>query len=442
MPNKAEKVVFFFPWREVSGGPYYLTGLANELCKDEKYEVFYSDYEPGLSDKMLKKSSVQKLIFSESKTNIPSDTPVTLVTPIYWAHQIPKIHPESKIVFFNWHNMCIPVLKKDLGKKTNEFLSIVNKTDSVFFLDKAHWQAQNNNKLTFNRRFVPASIPPKKKFAKPNLIDEGVINIAILGRLCEDKISSVINLLNNLESLEDRSKKNLYIIGDGAWRSEIIPSNYKNNISIHFKGTVSGEELNDFLINNADILFAMGTSSLEGASLKIPSAIIPHSMTKMDCDRYVYIQNTKDFCLGWYDSQIDTLELETLKLRDIIDDIYRKGLKSELAESGYEYYIKNHTIEKVITSFKEALSSSNLKYDFLYKNILSKINYYKKIRKIQILGIGLIYVHKKKRSNVIKVSFLKYFTLLKIKQTKNHSIKYISLFGLPILRIKISSYDI
>ena len=32
-----QKLVFFFPWHEVSGGPYYLTRLANSIIKMGKY---------------------------------------------------------------------------------------------------------------------------------------------------------------------------------------------------------------------------------------------------------------------------------------------------------------------------------------------------------------------------------------------------------------------
>lgn len=35
------KVVFYFPWKEISGGPFYLTKLADALSEIDGYQVYY-----------------------------------------------------------------------------------------------------------------------------------------------------------------------------------------------------------------------------------------------------------------------------------------------------------------------------------------------------------------------------------------------------------------
>ena len=128
MSIKREKVVFYFPWKELSGGPFYLTKLADDLALSDDFEVFYVDYKNGLSDSMLTNPRVNKIEYNDNNFVLPFGDPVTIITPIYWAHRIPKINNDSKIVFLNWHYCCTPVLKNDSGWSKvimNRFLSII-----------------------------------------------------------------------------------------------------------------------------------------------------------------------------------------------------------------------------------------------------------------------------------------------------------------------------
>ena len=115
MTISSKKVIFYFPWKEVSGGPFYLSRLARALAEDKDYEVFYCDYENGLTDKYLEGSNVKKISLFEGDFRIHIKEPVTLLTPVYWAHWVPTLHPESKILFFNWHTCCLPVLRESWG---------------------------------------------------------------------------------------------------------------------------------------------------------------------------------------------------------------------------------------------------------------------------------------------------------------------------------------
>ena len=109
-----QKIVFFFPWKIVSGGPFYLCNLADKLAETGKYEVYYTDFYNSLSDDYLRSYRVRKIPYFKNarSMNIFLDEPVILVTPVYWCFVVPHLHPDSKIVFINWHNESIPDLKK------------------------------------------------------------------------------------------------------------------------------------------------------------------------------------------------------------------------------------------------------------------------------------------------------------------------------------------
>ena len=189
MKEKRKKIVFYFPWKEISGGPVYLSALANDLAKNQTYEVYYIDYKDGRTNTMLDHKHVICIQYREP-FSFPFYEPITIIVPINCASHIPSLHPESKILFVNWHNYSIQALLDSwrlTQKSLQEFLSMVYQTDSVFFLDRTHWLAQNqwieSERYLFKEKYVPLTIAPKSKSV--------VIIIIELALVC--KIAKVIN---------------------------------------------------------------------------------------------------------------------------------------------------------------------------------------------------------------------------------------------------------
>lgn len=369
--DKKVKVVFYFPWKEVSGGPIYLSNLANQLAELDGYEVYYTDYKNGLSDTLLNNKKIKKIEYQEKNFSFPIKEPVILITPVYWAHVVPSLHPKSKIVFFNWHYCCIPVLRTDSQwhKKTvKKFLELVQETDSCFFGDLTHLLGQNTKTIKFKPRYVPITLSPKKNInTKAELIKKGEINIGALSRLCPDKIWAYLDLLKNLKNCNIPTKINVHIIGDGTHRDSFEKKckklNLPKNIHLIMYGRLVGEKLNKTMQDHFDVLFAMGTCLLEGAAIKIPSVIIPHNTSVFHKDEYVYLQNTKEYCLGWWDVQMKYLNLNTMPLKEVLDDIYKHNKKKLLGEEAYKYYCKNH--QKNINLFLDVVNASQLTYEKL-----------------------------------------------------------------------------
>ena len=130
----------------------------------------------------------------------------------------------------------------------------------------------------FEHKIIPIYVNQTKisYCQKHNIKKECEINIGYIGRLDCDKIFSLINVLDNLSLYNTSFKKNVHIIGCGD-RKHLITNNksYKDaNINIIFTGFLLDNDKYDYLYNNVDILFSMGTSSLDGALVKIPSVLI------------------------------------------------------------------------------------------------------------------------------------------------------------------------
>ena len=406
-----QKLVFFFPWPEVSGGPFYLCRLADAVARTGLYEVYYTDYSGGLCDSILTEKSIKILKYhdedGERFSIFPEET-VILVMAEYWAHMVPHINPASKIVFFNWHNECIPVLQSNwyaTDRFIKKFLGLVEETSSVFFCDKTHYLAHNTYGVSFAEMYVPIVIPPRPQIATDKLVQDKIRNIAILGRLCLDKIYAVLDLMDNIIALRDFVKTNVYIIGEGDCEALLFNRRFPPNIRIIRCGTMGIGKVIDILSKKVDILFAMGTSVLDGASIHLPAVVLPNKVKAFECNRYPYLFESKGYALGWYPEQIDDLKLHTHTVEEIFQDIYTYGRKAQIGKKCYDYYVKSHSDNLAL--FIKAITASTLDY----KKYLA---------------------FRKQTPNLKK---LKWIIVDRIHKLHGHTVKRFSLLGVPILTV-------
>jgi len=371
------KLVFFFPWREISGGPFYLARLANAVARRNLYEVYYTDYQNGLYETLLEEKNIQVLKFrDELHFEIFPDEPVIVVMAEYWAHVMPKVHSKTKIVFFNWHNECIPVLQRDwcvTDDYIEKFLTLVKQTSSVFFCDKTHWLSHKRGNIEVAEQYVPVIIPARNQTVQGGQIRKNERNIAVLGRLCQDKIYAVMDLVDNIVNLRDKVKTTVYIIGEGDHEHLIFNRKFPTYIKIIRCGTMDIKDVISLLARKVDILFAMGTSVLEGASIGLPSVIIPNKMEPFECNKYPYLFESTGYALGWYPEQMDDLNMDTHTVEEIFSDIYQKKKKFEIGKRCNEYYKKNHMDN--IEQFIQAINTSTLTYEIFQKFLKENINW-------------------------------------------------------------------
>ena len=379
-----DTVVFFFPWKEFSGGPLYLSGIANALSESDRYEVYYVDYLSGIAAKKAN-SKVHKIIYSEP-FSFPLKEPVILITPIYCAPHIPILYDNSKILFLNWHNYSIQALIDSWRldrHELQEFLELVNRTNSVFFADKAHWLAQNayiEGHYAFKEKYIPIVLQLDEHEIRNSLIQENVINIAILGRLTNDKTCALINVLQCIDDLPQKRTTNIYIIGDGPKKQTITSILLNSNITIHMMGTLVDETLMNMLATKVDIVFAMGQSLLFAGLMGLPSVIIPSCNHPFHKDEFTYLHESTGFSLGWYVEQIPQLHVKTHSIGEILDDIYIKGRKKEIGQTTRRYCVENHSnnIEQFISALNE---TTLLEREFR--------SFSKKQRIIRLLGVPI-----------------------------------------------------
>ena len=378
-----KNICIFFPDKRIGGGPYWLTALARELAKDNNYKIYYIDYKQGFARTLIKpEDNVTFIDYDAKQRYCLFEEECTLFMPIYDLHRLPIINTKSKILFFNWHNFCLPALKnssKFLRYDMNYFLTEVFSHNAQVFLDGAHRNKCNDiSGINFKPDYIPLIMNMKNVEPVKGLINDNEINIAILGRIVQDKIHSINNVINQAIKYKTDKKIIIHIIGDGD-RKKDVKTSVPGNIEIRFCGVIKDKELDEYLLKNIDILFAMGNSVLNGASVGIPSYIIPSAEYEFNCDKFVFLPETTDYIAGFYYNQIKELNLKVIDFETAINNVYANNNKYELGKKCYDYINQNFNAAKVCEKFKEALDNTTLDYTTI--GLIKSVQDVKKITK-------------------------------------------------------------
>jgi hypothetical protein len=414
-------ITFFYPSKVIGGTEYLFIRLAREFAEKYNLEVFYIDYEDGFAINELKNTNIKHLLFNdEKKTQLPSNT--YLITPISNIFNLTKqliLHENTKFLFWFLHlhnvihrlslgdklpSFSIRFLKfiinlfyfkeKNIIKKT---LELLHKNNSLAFIESSNYDF---NKYIFdlnldNPIYFPVGLENsdhKKESTELRINNE--INIGCLGRLCEEKTYPILHILENIKLLKGvfKGKKiKVHIIGSGEYDHLINTFDSCNYFEIIRHKSLINDELENYLLNNIDILFAMGTSCLEGAKLKIPSVKIDLSYKEipLSLNIYKWIFNSKGFCVGT-DDVFSNSSTNTISFNQILDEVSDKNKKEIISEQCFSYFQKNHSLgilgkaiisnyQRIKNSYQELnelnIFDFNSQKNYLTKVIINKILY-------------------------------------------------------------------
>ena len=324
----------------------------------------------------LSQCNIKKIIYDDNSTfSLPKDT--TIITPITLAYQIPlKNIMQTKILFWWAHPLSFRWLV-GRSQRTPAFLKYfikkAVKSDAIFFQDIINKNSCCNIiKKKKKNNYLPSFIEiPNNVFFRSSIKNKEEINIGWIGRLDKDKIFSLLNILKQFNEFKTDKKKIIHIIGLGSCKDYISLDEYKS-LEIRFVGKKVNKELDNYIIQNIDIVFAMGVSLLEAAKLKIPTVLVRLFEKKAYEDKFVWLFNLNNFIVGCNNySEIE--KVKTNSFSEIIDDIYNKNLFCQNGAISYNYVKVNYDIHYVSNLLLLNISRSNMKF-CLYKYL--NINFY------------------------------------------------------------------
>ena len=221
---------------------------------------------------------------------------------------------------------------------------------------------------------IPAVLPDENKAAVKLMIKGAPIRITWLGRLVDFKYYILKYTLIELNKISDFIDSDIVftVIGGGEWcarlKSEI--GNLKS-VTIIFVENVSPNDLDNYLNENCDLMFAMGTSALEAAKLSIPTVLLDVVYGEIKgIYPYRFLFERDGSTLG---DVIDVRELNAsfnngeCAYNPSLLNILKK-LQTEydvISVKTNEYFMKNHEIEKICEVLVEKLNKSNCRYNDL-----------------------------------------------------------------------------
>jgi glycosyltransferase involved in cell wall biosynthesis len=403
---KSYNFVFYFPYSGIGGVSVLFLKIAKALKKLD-LNVFLVDYQDGFM--FLNKGEIPCIIYShDNDVIIPDNSIIILQSLTPW--RFPKnfkgnnlkcffwnLHPFNMIPHFPFFNKMIKG-NKILGRLlltrlfyffTKDTISLIKhliKHSAIIFMDRSNTLIYSShlNINIVNPILFPVLINSKKfepTFDK-KIISNFNINVCWLGRIVDFKYFILCKAISDLSILElDLYKIKFTIIGDGDKLLDLkCFCKSFNKISFNFIDNLEGKCLDDELLKQ-NILFAMGTSALDGANLGIPTVCLDYSYKEVE-NLYFYnwIFDVQNYDLA--NNIDDLMSNNRYSMKKIIEQLLQEG--NFLSKKSYNYCVSNHIISKNILNFIKIVNKNNIDYHKLNaKPFLKKSKIYTLYNKLR-----------------------------------------------------------
>ncbi len=398
------KICFYFPYHEVSGVPVLFFRMANELAVLNKLiQIYVIDYADGaMARNLISTSNIKLLSFEDGVSISPPEDAILVMQSILPYSMRPEltILPKTKLIFWNLHPDCLvpsliplPYLRS-LQNKNFELYSLLAKTlyrslirnlrefteqaiakKALWFMDQSN--LDKTRKYLFKNisdvDFVPVPALGSKLIKSKVLPEKDTLNFTWVGRLCDFKSYILMYTIKKLSSLAFAQKKNIRfsIIGEGPFKKEISDLNVDHEwFSLEILGSLKPDALDNYLLENTDVLTGMGTSALEGAKLGIPTILLDISYYPVKGDyKFRWLHESKIFDLAHDITQFD-LKKGNLSLHNMLNDLHSNY--QALSTKALEYFLQNHEMKIVLDKFILKVKETEMKFSDINPALLNK----------------------------------------------------------------------
>lgn len=359
-----QKIVFFYPSKNIGGAQLLFIRLANKFSENNKYNVFVVDYQDGYLKKNINKE-VQHIEYDVNKILYLNDAIIIVpLSMLISIKSIIKVDGKSKFLFWAIHYDNLLYILRGRYRlkqifKTIEFKSILKYLNLVkyFKIRKAFIEELLNKRVFFMdiynkdkpfyfydinikyEEYVP--IPVSNNF---KIVDSGKMNkmnIAWIGRLVNIKIYSLIYILSKLDKRKEQFT--IHIIGSGDAKFILDKYNFLN-LKIIYHGDIDSKYLNEFLIKEEiGMVTGMGTSVLDSSMMGLPSLLVDPSYSELST-KYnpKWLYESVGFGIGTEKHTTNHINF------NILLDEYLADISNDIGRKCFEYVSKNHSSESVV----------------------------------------------------------------------------------------------
>ena len=374
------KLFFCFPEKKIGGVSILFLRVSRSLSKKFSRDTYLIDYKDGYmaqnldeEDKLIPYNPFVEIDLEGEKSNeniliFQSMTPWSIFNNIFSENArviFWTCHPNNFIPDLSFLNFFGDRAKKlflktflfQYYKKSQNFVKYLLKENSLFFMD----QTTLKNTTYFldisveNPEFLPIAI--EKSSLENSLMPLKKITLFWIGRLVDFKYFILEKLILDLERLVPTLSFSLKIIGDGPYHKNLNSLKSKVSYEISIEREIENNKLDDYLINNCSILFAMGTAALEGAKLGIPTILLDISYKRINKEynyRWLYERDGMTLGENIKDVSSNSLGKDSLELR--INE-YLENFE-EISSKTFKYFDNNHNLDNTSLELLKKIDNS------------------------------------------------------------------------------------
>ncbi len=393
-----DRVTFFFPYdtkREIGGVSVIFSRMAVGLADLYGIKSDVVDYAGGY---MAAAAAVSPGVgFVEFKLGkelrVGPDTILVMQsTPPYSIPPELNIHPDTRMVFwtahpFNLVQTIVPLpwfkalqvhhpamdrvagwtFLRRLHRRLREFVLAMAAEKSILFMDGTTLRTTEQRLNLRIREPLIVPLPGDKAYAEPRPAHRDhnlpALRFGYLGRLCDFKIHVLLHGIRRLSGIAARRKfaVEFHVIGDGEDKDKLDGMNGEHEwFRIIKAGELRGAVRDEYLLNNVDVLMAMGMSALDGAKLGIPTILLDIAQGPISRNyKFKWLFESKDYSLGEVMAP-EHFERNSDSLDQMVDRILHDYVV--LANQSHRYYLENHAFPTICEKLVTALSGATFRY--------------------------------------------------------------------------------
>lgn len=385
------KVYFVFPYKGMGGVPVLFVRVGEYLASKGVIDTYFVDYEDGTMAKMML-PGVAKLVtyIDAGPTVIPEGAYAVFQAMTPWSFFPGLVVADSvKLLFWNCHPFnLIPTLPgirtymqtHPFGarwllrtimwgwrQKMRAFLDTLLIHRGLVFMDANNVDTtQAYLEIPFlDVNYLPIPVLTSDANTRRRKLrdwaGEPTVRVVWLGRVVDFKFYILKRTLQSIDALQGRLAHpiELTIIGDGEYLGALqVVANELTHVKVKFIEKINISELDDFLLKNADLLMAMGTSVLEGARLGIPAILLDMSYSEVSKNYlFQWLYEREGYTLGDMITNQHLVSHDQSLLQRLNELLLDYDAQSERCQ---QYVNRNHALEVQAVRFNQFLLGSSL----------------------------------------------------------------------------------
>lgn len=388
-------IFFLFPYRSVGGVSFQFANCANYLYQNNlDLKIHIIDYENGTLSRFTSNGIVKHIYNDDNPLCFSSNNNVLIKQSslVFNDFKIPIFNNGYKVIewcchpnnfvpkIFETDKKLISLLIKPFISNAKIYISKLIENNSIASIDNncVHSFLDFYGLHTDSIDIIPVPLILEQPLKESVPTDS--IKAVWVGRICDFKYTMLKYLIVRILSfnIDAKCTVSLEIIGGGEYFS-FLKDKYSDE-NIIFVDELPKSKLIDFITTQSyDIAFAMGTSAIELASLKIPTILLNYSYKEIDSYEFSWFFERTKFSVGY---ELDSNEIFIDNFVEIINSLLKdySSISLRCFDEAKLHDVK-YVCDKLLSSIESAglHKTSSLSLNsfyqstiyFLYKKVLN-----------------------------------------------------------------------